>query len=70
MLNDIKVKAAKPKDKLYRVFDGQGTLILLSANRSIEKRGAHELTKRPLQKCGEIFRFTIAESKAIYNQSC
>lgn len=34
MLNDIKVKAAKPKDKLYRVFDGQGMYLEIMPNGS------------------------------------
>ena len=32
--------------------------------RKIENRGAHELAKRQLQKCGEIFRYAIATGKA------
>lgn len=38
--------------------------LLLQVIRKIEKRGAHELAKRQLQKCGEIFRYAIAEGKA------
>lgn len=34
--------------------------ILLQVIRKIERRGAHELAKRQLQKCGEIFRYAIA----------
>jgi len=37
--------------------------------RKIENRGAHELAKRQLQKCGEIFRFAIAEGKAVRDPS-
>lgn len=43
--------------------------LLLQVIRKIEKRGAHELAKRQLQKCGEIFRFAIAEGKAVYDPS-
>jgi len=43
--------------------------ILLEVIRKIEKRGAHELAKRQLQKCGEIFRFAIAEGKAVRDPS-
>lgn len=43
--------------------------LLLVVIRSIEKRGAYELAKRQLQKCGEIFRFAIAEGKAIRDPS-
>ena len=38
--------------------------LLLRVIRSIENRGAHELAKRQLQKCGEIFRYAIAVGKA------
>ncbi|MTI08705.1 tyrosine-type recombinase/integrase [Curvivirga aplysinae] len=34
--------------------------LLLQVIRKIEKRGAQELAKRQLQKCGEIFRYAIA----------
>ncbi len=34
--------------------------ILLQVIRKIEKRGAVELARRQLQKCGEIFRYAIA----------
>ena len=34
--------------------------VLLQVIRKIERRGAHELAKRQLQKCGEIFRYAIA----------
>ena len=43
--------------------------LLLSVIRSIEDRGAHELAKRQLQKCGEIFRYAIAEGKAVRDPS-
>lgn len=39
-------------------------VLLLEVIRKIEKRGAVDLAKRQLQKCGEIFRFAIAEGKA------
>lgn len=38
--------------------------LLLHVVRKIESRGAHELAKRQLQKCGEIFRYAIACGKA------
>ncbi len=38
--------------------------LLLQVIRKIENRGAHELAKRQLQKCGEIFRYAIAIGKA------
>lgn len=37
--------------------------LLLSVIRRIENRGAHELAKRQLKKCGEIFRYAIACGK-------
>jgi len=37
---------------------------LLSALREIEKRGAHEMSHRQLQACGQIFRYAIATGKA------
>lgn len=43
--------------------------VLLQVIRKIEKRGAYELAKRQLQKCGEIFRFAIAEGKAVRDPS-
>ena len=43
--------------------------ILLQTIRKIENRGAHELAKRQLQKCGEIFRYAIATGKAIRDPS-
>ena len=43
--------------------------LLLNTIRKIENRGAHELAKRQLQKCGEIFRFAIAEGKATRDPS-
>ena len=38
--------------------------LVLQVIRTIENRGAHELAKRQLQKCGEIFRYGIATGKA------
>ncbi|NQZ15027.1 MAG: integrase arm-type DNA-binding domain-containing protein [Alphaproteobacteria bacterium] len=38
--------------------------LLLSVIRPIENRGAHELAKRQLQNCGEIFCYGIAVGKA------
>lgn len=38
--------------------------ILLHAIRKIEARNAIEIARRQLQKCGEIFRYAIAESRA------
>ena len=43
--------------------------LLLQVIRKIENRGAHELAKRQLQKCGEIFRYAIATGKAIRDPS-
>lgn len=43
--------------------------LLLQVIRKIEKRGAHEQARRQLQKCGEIFRFAIAEGRAIRDPS-
>lgn len=43
--------------------------ILLAVIRKIESRGAHELAKRQLQKCGEIFRYAIASGKAVRDPS-
>jgi integrase len=43
--------------------------ILLQAIRKIENRKAHELARRQLQKCGEIFRYAIACGKAVRDPS-
>lgn len=43
--------------------------LLLQVIRKIETRGAHELAKRQLQKCGEIFRYAIACGKAVRDPS-
>jgi integrase len=43
--------------------------ILLQVIRKIENRGAHDLAKRQLQKCGEIFRYAIACGKAVRDPS-
>tara|TARA_R100000005_G_scaffold96726_1_gene86833 strand:- start:18554 stop:19708 length:1155 start_codon:yes stop_codon:yes gene_type:complete len=43
--------------------------LLLQVIRKIENRGAYELAKRQLQKCGEIFRYAIATGKAIRDPS-
>ena len=59
------------------IFPEIGTLLikeiepplLLHVIRKIETRGAHELAKRQLQKCGEIFRFAIAEGRAVRDPS-
>lgn len=37
--------------------------ILLSVIRAIEKRGAHEMARRALQYCGQIFRFAIVTGR-------
>lgn len=39
--------------------------LLLEVIRKVEKRGAPDLAKRHLQKCGEIFRYGIATGKAV-----
>ena len=43
--------------------------ILLQTIRKIEKRKAHELARRQLQKCGEVFRYAIACGKAVRDPS-
>ena len=43
--------------------------LLLHVIRKIENRGAYELAKRQLQKCGEIFRYAIATGKALRDPS-
>ena len=43
--------------------------LLLDVIRKIEKRGALELAKRQLQKCGEIFRYAIATGRAVRDPS-
>ena len=43
--------------------------LLLDVIRKIEKRGAVELAKRQLQKCGEIFRYAIATGRAVRDPS-
>ena len=43
--------------------------LLLQVIRKIENRGAHELAKRQLQKCGEIFRYAIATGNAVRDPS-
>ena len=42
---------------------------MLEVIRKIEKRGALELAKRQLQKCGEIFRYAISTGRAIRDPS-
>lgn len=43
--------------------------MLLEVIRKIERRGAYDLAKRQLQKCGEIFRYAIACGKATRDPS-
>lgn len=43
--------------------------LLLQVIRKIEKRGAHEQARRQMQKCGEVFRYAIAEGRAIRDPS-
>lgn len=43
--------------------------MLLQVIRKIENRGAHDLAKRQLQKCGEVFRYAIACGKATRDPS-
>lgn len=43
--------------------------LLLQTIRKIERRGAYDLAKRQLQKCGEIFRYAIATGRAIRDPS-
>ena len=43
--------------------------LLLDVIRKIEKRGALEVAKRQLQKCGEIFRYAIATGRAVRDPS-
>ncbi|MBK67892.1 MAG: integrase [Rickettsiales bacterium] len=42
---------------------------LLEVIRKIEKRGAFDLAKRQLQKCGEIFRYAIATGRGVRDPS-
>lgn len=42
---------------------------LLHTIRRIEKRGAYDLARRQLQKCGEIFRYAVATGRAIRDPS-
>ncbi len=42
---------------------------LLQTIRKIENRGAYDLAKRQLQKCGEIFRYAIATGRVIRDPS-
>lgn len=44
-------------------------LILLQTIRKIESRGAYDLAKRQLQKCGEIFRYAIATGRGVCDPS-
>ena len=57
-----------PQIGAYPIKDIEPPL-LLQTIRSIEARGAHDLAKRQLQKCGEIFRYAISEGKAIRDPS-
>ncbi len=43
--------------------------LLLEVIRKIERRGAYDLAKRQLQKCGEIFRYGIATGRCIRDPS-
>lgn len=43
--------------------------VLLATIRKIEKRGALDLARRQLQKCGEIFRYAIATGRATRDPS-
>lgn len=43
--------------------------LLLKTIRKIEERGANDLAKRQLQKCGEIFRYAISEGVTEYGPS-
>lgn len=43
--------------------------LLLEVIRKIERRGAYDLAKRQLQKCGEVFRYGIATGRAIRDPS-
>jgi len=43
--------------------------LLLQVIRKIENRKAHELARRQLQKCGEIFRYAIACGKCVRDPS-
>lgn len=43
--------------------------LLLQTIRKIESRGAYDLAKRQLQKCGEIFRYGIATGRAVRDPS-
>lgn len=43
--------------------------LLLQAIRKIENRGAVDLAKRQLQKCGEVFRYAIATGRGVRDPS-
>lgn len=43
--------------------------LLLQTIRKIEARGAYDLAKRQLQKCGEVFRYAIATGRATRDPS-
>ncbi|MEJ0062358.1 MAG: integrase arm-type DNA-binding domain-containing protein [Alphaproteobacteria bacterium] len=42
-------------------------LLMLNTLRKIEKRGAHEMTRRVMQYCGQIFRYAIVTARADRN---
>lgn len=44
-------------------------ILLLQTIRKIEKRGALDLAKRQLQKCGEVFRYAIATGRGVRDPS-
>ena len=43
--------------------------LLLQVIRKIESRGAYDLAKRQLQKCGEVFRYGIASGRCVRDPS-
>lgn len=43
--------------------------LLLTVIRKIESRGAHDLAKRQLQKCGQVFRYGIATGRCVRDPS-
>jgi integrase len=57
-----------PKIGAYPIEDITSAQIL-SAIRSIEKRGAHEMARRSLQMCGQIFRYAIATGRCASDQT-
>ena len=62
MLTDQVIRAAKPRDKAYKLFDEHGLFVLITP------MGAHwwrlKTAHRAHQNCGQIFRYAIATGRA------